>query len=230
MPEVNSFAKVLSKTEKKIGQLQKECAKVRLLYESHNPGGMYEAALRTEELSEETTLLTRSLPVYTGARLSQIEVEHRIAQAIPVEIGFTEEGWFSLRMPLLLPKKAEGSASYIRSFLYPAMKAFFYRVQPIRYPESVLIYRHVYDRDRRERQYRDHDNIELNMVTDIVALYVLPDDAPASCRHYYCSAAADTERTEVYVVPQNEFSLWLTMEKSMPDKGVMLHENAKSKV
>ena len=38
-----------------------------------------------------------------------------------------------------------------------------------------------------ERAYRDHDNIEVNMVTDIITLYLLPDDAPRRCAHYYCT-------------------------------------------
>ena len=70
---------------------------------------------------------------------------------------------------------------------------------------------------------RDHDNIELNMVTDIVALYVMEDDAPLCCRHYYCSAAGSTERTEVYVVPRTSFGDFLLLEDQMPDEGVKLY-------
>lgn len=69
---------------------------------------------------------------------------------------------------------------------------------------------------------RDHDNIEVNIVADIVALYTLPDDKPDVCNHYYCSAAAEKERTEVYVVPKADFQKWLDVEKMMPDKGVKL--------
>ena len=102
-----------------------------------------------------------------------IRDRHRIKDCIPVEIGFTEERWFCLRIPALLPKKAGGSADYIRSFLYPAMRAFFEKRPPVRYQDCVLIYRHVYDRARPERKMRDHDNIEINMVSDIVAMYVI---------------------------------------------------------
>ena len=62
------------------------------------------------------------------------------------------------------------------------------------------------------------------MVSDIVAMYVLPDDGPSVCSHYYCSAQGSFDRTEVYVVPQDEFPDWLKQEKQMPDKGVKLHE------
>lgn len=88
-----------------------------------------------------------------------------------------------------------------------------------------MIFRHVYDRQRPERLKRDHDNIEVNKVADIVAMYVLPDDKPKICSHYYCSAAASEDRTEVYVVPKYDFPMWFVEEKAMPDKGVILYEN-----
>lgn len=98
---------------------------------------------------------------------------------------------------------------------------------PVRYRDCVLIYRHVYSRDRPERRYRDHDNIEVNMVSDIVALYVMPDDSPKVCAHYYCSVSGMDERTEVYVVPKKDFPLWLVTERAMPDEGVRLYETQK---
>jgi hypothetical protein len=225
METINSFARTLAKTESQVKKMQQTIEQVRQMVTAGNMEQAYEAALLLEELSERTTLLTRTLPAYTGCPAAAAEVENLLQICIPVDIGFTAEGWFCLRIPALLPKKSEGSASYIRSFLYPAMQAFFRNAPPIRYRDCVLTYRHVYDRTRPERRHRDHDNIELNMVTDIVALYVLKDDAPTTCCHYYCSAAASGDRTEVYVVPRDEFPQWLVTEKAIPDEGVMLHEN-----
>ena len=62
------------------------------------------------------------------------------------------------------------------------------------------------------------------MVTDIVALYVMQDDAPLKCCHYYCSAAGESDRTEGYVVPRDEFAQWLILEKTIPEEGVKLYE------
>lgn len=184
----------------------------------------YEQAIRLEETAERLVLLTRALPAYTGSTIAKLEVENTMKLCIPVEIGFTREGWFSLRIPALLPKKGNGSADYVRSFLYPAMRDFFQCKEPIRYENCVLIYRHVYSRDRPERKMRDHDNIETNMVSDTVALYVMPDDAPGVCSHYECSAMGSHDRTEVYVVPKPEFILWLSQEAQMPQEGVKLDE------
>ncbi len=188
---------------------------------------MMPTALALAESAEQLTLLTRSLPAYTGHPRADIAVWDILRKEIVVEIGYTEQGWFVLRMPLLLPKKNGGSANYIRSFLYPAMQEFFREKPPVRYRDAVLIYRHVYDKTRPERQMRDHDNLEINIVSDIVAMYVMPDDGPSVCSHYYCSAAASRERTEVYVVPKADFMSWLTAEPTTPDTGVKLYENLK---
>ena len=51
----------------------------------------------------------------------------------------------------------------------------------------------------------------------------MTDDAPLRCRHYYCSAAGQTERTEAYVVPAKDFIKWYEAEKNFPEEGVMLH-------
>lgn len=225
MEKKSNFLLTLDKIDAGIKKMQDQSAAARWFYNAGNMENSYERALKLEEASEKSVLLTRVLPAYTGRPVASMEVNNLIALCIPVEIGFTVEGWFSIRMPTLLPKKASGSADYIRSFLYPAMREFFDGKPPIRYKDCVLVFRHVYDRTRPERQMRDHDNIEVNMVSDIVAMYVLPDDNPSVCSHYYCSAAANEDRTEIYVVPKHDFPMWFVGEKAMPDKGVMLYEN-----
>ena len=220
----NTFQKALDKIDAKIQELHEQAFSVRRSYQDGNIKQAYESALRLEEVSEKTVLLTRALPAYTGNPKARLETENLIKLSIPIEIGFTKEGWFSLSIPALLPKKDAGSADYIRSSLYLAMREFFLDSQPVRYNDCVLIYRHIYARDRPERKKRDHDNIEVNMVSDIVAMYVLPDDGPSICSHYYCSAQGQSDRTEVYVVPQCEFTEWLENEKQMPEQGVKLYE------
>ena len=170
-------------------------------------------------------ILARALPAFTGRPPVFFELEQQIDCQTPVEIGFTWEGWFSLRMPMLLPKKERGSAAFVRMLLLPALRRFFQGKPPVRISPCVLVFRHVYARDRPDRALRDHDNIETNMAADCVALYVMEDDNPAACSQYECTAKGDRERTEIYVVPQAEFPQWLLSEKSMPEEGVELLRN-----
>ncbi|MFR9200175.1 MAG: DUF6100 family protein [Candidatus Gastranaerophilaceae bacterium] len=221
----NTFSGTLAKLESQVRKLNMALNNTRYMYDIGNMELTFEVALRLADVSERTTLLARALPAYTGNPRAAREMDIVMERNIPVEIGFSVEGWFCVRMPLLLPKKPAGSASYVRAFLYPALRDFFKDKPPVRYRGCVLAYRHVYDRDRPERQRRDHDNIEVNMVSDILALYAMDDDGPSVCSHYYCSAAAGTERTEVYLLPSEAFPEWLAVEKEMPDEGVKLYEN-----
>lgn len=222
------ITELMDKIEKSIEDLKYQASGVRWFMEYGDYDESYRRALLLEQAAEKAVLLIRVFPAYTGRPSAAADVEEVIMQTVPITIGYTEEGWFSVRLPALLPKKSEGSADYYRSMLYPAMRRFFEGRPPIRFDDCVLIYRHVYDHERPERQRRDHDNIETNMITDIIALYMMPDDAPLVCSHYYCSAEASEDRTEVYVVPKEDFPAWLEKESSMPDEGVELLENRRT--
>lgn len=185
----------------------------------------YHTASQLADTCEQAVLLARSLPACTGRPHVFFDIDQKSEVPTPVEVGFTREGWFSLRMPMLLPRKERGSAAYVRMLLLPALRRFFQGKPPVRITPCVLVFRHVYARDRPDRALRDHDNIETNMAADCVALYVMEDDGPTACSHYECSAQGNREQTEIYVVPQAEFPQWLLSEKSMPEEGVELLKN-----
>jgi len=167
------FKKELTYAEKQLRKTQELMETMKRKLENGDIEGTYNSALFFADASEKFTLTARQLPAYTGNPQAQKMCNQIIADNIPVNIGFTPEGWFGVIIPTLLPKKQKGSVDYIRDYLYLAMKEFFRGRNPVRYTECVLIYRHIYRYDRPERRYRDHDNIEINAVTDIIALYVL---------------------------------------------------------
>lgn len=220
------FEMTQEKTIKRAEKLLQKLKSVRELYGERKIETAMKESVFAVKLAEELTLLVRFLPAHTSHPQARELVQSAIRSTVPVDIGFTEQGWLCLRMPILLPRKEKSSRNYIRDFLYPVLEQFSAGREMIRYRNCVLIFRHVYDRNRPEREYRDHDNIELNTVVDAVAMFFLVDDTPLECRHYYCSAAGSTERTEVYIVPRNEFEMWLATENSIPDIGVCLKENA----
>lgn len=218
------FITAATKALKLTKKLNTRTAKMLDAFSHGNVQEAYEMALENERDTEKLALLYRQIPIHTGRPSAIRDMEEIIHEEVPVEMGFTPEGWFVLRIPRLLPRKERGKGSfeYIRGFLYPAMHRFFQDTSPVQYDDCVIIYRHIYDPDTPERQYRDHDNIEINFVTDTVALFVMKDDAPLCCQHHYCSAAGTRERTEVYVVPETDFVYWYEASKDFPDEGVKL--------
>ena len=217
-----SFQKTLFQLENKLRQLQTLERTVRQAAALDDADVAYCTASQLADACEQAVLLARALPACTGWPHVFFDIDQKSEVPTPVEVGFTREGWFSLRMPMLLPKKERGSAAFVRMLLLPALRRFFQGKPPVRISPCVLVFRHVYARDRPDRALRDHDNIETNMAADCVALYVMEDDNPAACSQYECSAKGDRERTEIYVVPQTEFPQWLLSEKSMPEEGVEL--------
>lgn len=219
----SEFQRSLEQADARLKRTAQLLARTRRLADSGNIPEAFNMAFTFAAEAEKLTLLARSIPAYTGHPQAALLSEELMVETVPVDMGYTEQGWFLLRLPALLPKKESGSPSYLRDMLYPAMRRFFAGKLPHIYSDCVLIFRHIYDRNRPERSYRDHDNIELNMVVDIVALYLLPDDAPLRCAHYYCSAGGDTDRTEIYAVPCDSLPDWLSDAKSGALEGVTLY-------
>ena len=223
--EQTYFQIQLDRAIKKTEKLLKQLNAVKSDYADKRIEDALEKSVSVARTAESVALKTRTLPAHTGYPQADGMVQKAIDEAVPVEMGFTEEGWFSLRMPILLPRKEKSSRSYLRGILYQALEKFSHGKEKIRYRNCVLIFRHVYDRNRPEREYRDHDNIELNTVVDAIAMFFLVDDTPLECRHYYCSAAGDDERTEVYIVPRADFESWLAMEKESDKLRKKLYDN-----
>lgn len=216
MKTETTYIKTLGKVEAKLSRMKEQAAAVRWFYENGNLPESYNRALRLEELSEQTVLLTRVLPAYTGAAGATVQTDAIISDTIPVEVGFTAEGWFSVRIPALLPKKASGSADYIRSYLYPAMRKFFDGKPPSAFgivclPTAMC----MTEADR-------NGPCGITIISKPIWSRIFwrcmfcPDDHPAVCSHYYCSAAGSEDRTEVYVIPKHDFPMWMVEEKTLP--------------
>ena len=224
------FVKTFTNLEKHYNKLGKEIENTRMLMKGWDTDYAYAYSLRVHEEAERIVLLARDLPCHLGMRDAEERVRSEMEKIVPIEIGYTEEGWFSIKMFSLLPRKEHGNVNYIRQCLYDAMGKFFKDHICDLQKDCVIIYRHVYYNGFPERQMRDHDNIEINMVTDVLATFVLRDDGPSVCRHYYCSAKGSENRCEVYVFPQTDFEKWLKEEQKMPDEGIKLFPESPKKI
>ena len=221
----NTFTDTLWKVEKMLDEASQRAANIQALCNYGEVREAYRESFNLTRLAERIALHTRKLPVYTGHPQAALQTKYIITEESNIKIGYTEEGWFSIRLPLLLPKKNSDDADFLKEMLYPMVGRFIteHRTTGRIYGPVILIFRHVYSENFPERMRRDHDNVEVKALADIVTLSLLIDDAPAYCSHYYCSGVGDEERTEVYVIHQDEFITWLTKEKTMPKEGVTLH-------
>ena len=187
--------------------------------------GAYRDSFSYAGASERQALVARLLPAATGNPQAQCLADNVVKSNMGIRVGFTSAGWFCIVMPSLLPKKSRaGSARYLREGLHLTLTAFFHGTEKPLYPECVIIFRHVYDRSRPERQYRDHDNIEVKAAVDSVALHVMTDDGALRCSHFYCSMAGDSDMTQIFVVHEREFDAWRQDAKSYAGGSITLHK------
>ncbi len=203
------FVVELTQAQRRLHIAQTHLGKTQELFKSGDVARAYTAAFAYAAEVEWLLLHARTLPAYTGCGRYLSDLTTHLNSYMPIEIGVTQEGWLRLRIPALLPKKEKGSPDYIRESLYMALRTYFNHHPRYQLQEATLVFCHQYRPDRPERQLRDHDNIEVNAVVDALAMYVLVDDAPLRCNHFYCSIRSPTDGTEVLVLPQEAFPKWL---------------------
>ena len=207
---MDNFKKEFTKAKRTLGQFYRAWNKLESCIEYNDENGAYDCSLETERIAERLIFQLRNLATYSGDKETCEEVVRNIQETALVEVGYTEEGWFRLSIPALLPRKEKGNPEYVRSLIYPAMSDFFTGKQIEEFKDCTLVYLHTYDANRPKREWRDHDNVEVNAVTDIVALFVMLDDSPHICEHYYASKSGMENRTEVFVLPKRDLEKFRT--------------------
>ena len=191
---------------------------------------VYGFTLSTVEDAEFLIRNTRELVLSQKTPTGEEDIQRVIDTTYPVEIGFTEEGWFSMRIPILIPKHEGYSVKYLENRLDPVLRDFWYSRPPNEFPyyEAVIVFRHVYDVKRRTWERCVPADAEIDAVIRLIFKHMLNEAFPIEFRHYHCCAVGEEECTEVYVIPISEFETWLSQETSLMEilpKGDKLYES-----
>ena len=226
--QTQEILKTINKVERLTEDFTITLKRARRAIEMDDPSAA-ELLLTAYEQKERSTLLCRALPIYYPNPLTREKVMKALTDAACAKCGYTKNGWFCAVIPTLLPKKRKSSTDYIKEIMYASLERFFMNRPVQRFGKCTIIFRHVYDRNNPSRAWRDHDNIEIKTVIDAIALFIMEDDSPHVCQHFYCSAEGNCDKTEVYVVPQDEFILWCKMHSNIPDDGLKLYDSPSQK-
>ena len=226
--QTQEILKTIDKVERQTEDFTITLTRARRAIEMNDQSAT-ELLLTAYEQKERSTLLCRALPLYSPESLSREKVTLTLTDAAYAKCGYTEEGWFCAVIPTLLPKKRKSCTDYIKEIMYASLERFLMNKPMRKFGKCTIIFRHVYNRNNPKRAWRDHDNIEIKTVIDAIALFVMEDDSPHVCQHFYCSAEGDQDKTEVYVVPQDEFTIWCKMQPNIPDYGLKLYDSAPRK-
>ena len=153
--------RLMNQNKRDLATCKERLEQAAYLYKAGKEAEANEILQEISVLGSKITIRQREMLMDSGIPTAREDVEKIIAETHPMEIGFTPEGWFGIRMEPLAKTKDTASKEYIRGIIYPAMRRFFADKATVRYPDCTLIFRHVYDRNIPNAQFRDYDNVEV---------------------------------------------------------------------
>ena len=177
---------------------------------SKSSGEFLSTTLALQTNAEKLCLKARLLPLRSGNPQAMNRVRVNMAEQTGISITPMNNKWIKIYMPALLPKKESGGVEYIRDSLNTALMQYFVHREKNIYSEPViLIFNHIYSKWYNGRRFRDHDNIEINAVADLLTLNFLADDNPTNCQHFQYTTEAEEDATVIYIIPCTELSSWI---------------------
>lgn len=205
MKKENNFLGLIDGISRQLIYCQNQCNALNRLYNCGDIDAALEKSYELLAQLESIALFARKAPLYLDGINGREKVGYIIAETSNVKVMFTKEGWLKVVLPLIPPKKGKGSTEYLRSMMYPPLQEFFCDKKPFGFDNAVIVFCHIYDKNTIKKRKCDHDNFELNFITDSLALFSLPDDGPDTCMNFHCSLKGDRDCTEVFVIPQSDF-------------------------
>lgn len=128
---------------------------------------------------------------------------------ITISVEITPEGYLSLRLPVMLPKRSDEDRSrYLAGVLREAIREKSQDRLPPKFGSCVLVYEHIYDLSR-NRRFIDHDNFELKHCQDVLEAAFLINDTSALCSAFQCSHRGAQDSTRIWILTPEQFLEWL---------------------
>lgn len=129
--------------------------------------------------------------------------------SITISVDVSHEGYLSLHLPVMLPKRNDEDRSrYLAGLLRVAIREKFRDQLPPKFGACVLIYEHIYDLSRC-RRFIDHDNMELKHCQDVLEASFLINDTSALCSAFQCSHRGERDSTRIWILTPEQFPEWL---------------------
>ena len=169
-----------------------------------------EGTFKIQSKAERLCQKARLIPIKSGYPRAKQRVVNLANDLLHISVTENESGWIKISIPALLPKKEKGGVEYIRDSVSFGLEKYFLTHQRNTFDVlSIMAFHHVYSEKYPLRRLRDHDNIEINAIADLVALNFLIDDGPLVCNHMQYTSLGEEDLTEIYIVPANIFSEWV---------------------
>lgn len=167
-----------------------------------------ERLLQAVQSAEDAAIQLRQ---YAAAVLTPMSEAHSPVPVsdLAVSIEVTPEGWLSITLPVMLPRRGDGDrVRFLVEPLRTAIRDHFSDKPRPRFHTCVLVYEHIYDLAR-NRRFIDHDNLELKHCQDVLEAAFLTNDSSALCSAFQCSHRGEGESTRIRILTPEQFPEWL---------------------
>jgi len=142
-------------------------------------------------------------PVYSNAYMFDA------AQALGIEVTRHDNGIVEIIFPCLMPHRTKGDNGFITTPLRKVLEKFTNETSEFfMFNQCDICITHIYNRKTR-RQIRDHDNIEMKAIVDIVSAYLLRDDSGLFCNNHTYSEFGDEDKTRIEIMDCAIFPTWV---------------------
>lgn len=219
------FDHALDRALRKARCLVEDILFVRELHREDKDERAYGFTLATVETAEELALKVRELAMSQRIPDSEPEIQRMIDAVYKVELGFTKDGYFCMRFPRLIPGMNGRSMLYLRKNLAPRIEEFWNYRGSLNKDKHIIIFRHVYPYCHPGWERHVPADGEVDFVLGLVLKNVCHAYYASDFKHYHCCGYGE-DRTEVYVVPTEDFPEWLEQEPDIPLEGWKLYESA----
>ena len=171
----------------------------------------YGAAIRGENIIQKLRRL-----VYETTNIQKVEYLTDAANALGISVTENDRT-VEIVLPCLIPKRKNKSNDFIADPLFGSLTQFICnRQQPFeKFEHCVICITHVYDKAlMSRRRIRDHDNMEIKGIIDVINLFLLTDDTGGLCDIYSASEIADDDFTKITIVGKDMFPEWILRHKN----------------
>jgi len=143
------------------------------------------------------------------------------AEALDIKVSSSSDGVVEITIPCLIPSRKRKSAGFITDPLYAALERFVSDRPPDqpfeRFKHCVICIIHVYDKALLVKgRHRDHDNIEVGEIINVINTFLLTDDIGVLCDIYHTSKISDYDYTRIFIVKKDMFAEWILGYENRP--------------
>jgi len=161
--------------------------------------------------------------VYSTTNISWTDLLERSANELDIRVSSDTKGIIDISLPCLIPNRKKKPTDFITAPLSAALERFVLVRQPIfeRFKHCVICITHIYNKSMYNNgRKRDHDNIEIKGIIDVINTFLLTDDTGNLCDIYNSSEFSDEDSTQITIIKKDMFLEWIidtnTSRKTIP--------------